>query len=317
MLVILEGVDGAGKSHVAQWLADALTLSGDVEIMHKGPMTTDAITEYEVPLEDYASGSGRHIICDRWHTGELVYGPLLRGTSRMHEHERRHIDKFLAVRGAIIVHVLAPENEVRRRLGERGDDLITELQVPEIVDSYHDVFTRLGWNTPVVDLCLLGNDQADRETILEVVQTAARYEILTTGMQTFSTYVGPRTPRILLLGERQNVNKSAGHRAAFVPVSSTSGEYLFRALPFDIDVSCGVANACEEDVVSLYEALGRPLVVALGNESAKECERAEVPYGVVPHPTYVRRFHHGQADAYGRAIREAAHHRRDMREVFR
>ena len=316
MLIILEGCDGVGKSHVARQLADALSTDGSVEVLHKGPMAADAITEYEHPLESYVPGAGRHIICDRWAVGELIYGPLLRGSSRMKEHERRHIDKFLAARGAVIVHMTAPKDLILRRLGERGDDLIDASQVAEITDAYFRVATELGWTTELVDAIMTGDSVKDVDTIIGLMLYGRRAETRASHLAAFSTYIGPCSPSYLLLGERRNERKSAGQRSAFVPLPGTSSGFLLNALPVDVSNTCGIANACEENIVDLWETLNRPLIVALGRAAERECEIAELPHGTVPHPQAVRRFHHAESAEYGRAIREAGLHRRDMTFAF-
>lgn len=318
MLIALEGCDGVGKSTVAERLVGALSLSGEVEVLHKGPMTADAITEYELPLEDYAPGSGRHVICDRWSLGELVYGPLLRGESRVSEAERRHIDRFLAARGCVMAHVTAPQHLIRRRLTERGDDLIKLEHVSHIVNAYHDLFTTLPQVTYAAQLALNGDDDHDRPLLQALVHTAAAVEAGAYQLTRFRTYVGGTSPGVLLLGERRNspTDRPDPHRAAFTPYPSTSGAFLLSALPHDLASTAGLANACEEDVVALYEVLGEPRVVALGRAAALECERAEVPYGQVPHPQWVRRFANSRLTDYGLAIREAAYHGVDLSHVF-
>ena len=79
----------------------------------------------------------------------------------------------------------------------------------------------------------------------------------------------------------------------------------------------GIANACEEDIGKLWETLGRPAVVALGRAAAEQCRQAELPHGVVPHPQYVRRFHHHHGRRYGAMIREAAQYQEDLSGALR
>lgn len=320
MLVILEGTDLIGKSTAAERLRAALSISGDVEVLHKGPMTADAITEYELPLEDYLPGGGRHVICDRWHVGEDVYGPHLRGESRVSEAERLHIDKFLAARGAVLVHVTAAENLVRRRLAERGDDLITADDIPALTDAYYRVLNGLPSAVHTVRAVLTGEEEHDREQLQALLHHGAWAELQARHLPRHATYVGPPDPDILLLGERRNPTPHGTvdpHRGAFTPHPSTSGRFLLDALPPYLANHCGLANALEEDPVALYEDLHQPLVVALGREADRALDRAEVPHGAVPHPQGVRRFNFSRQVEYGRVIREAAYHQRDLIDVFR
>lgn len=304
MLILLEGCDGAGKTTLATELVETL----GADLLHKGPMTADAITEYEDPLEDYLPLTNRHVICDRWHVGELVYGPLLRGESRVSPAEFRHIDMFLAKRGAVIAHMTAPGQLLRERIGIRGDDLIEQNHVDTIVDAYHH---ELMTNVHRLATTVLQIGPADDPRVLMTVGQVM--EMRAAELARFETYVGPHDPGTLLLGERRKVPTDS---AAFVPRPATSGAYLLDALPSELVGRIGIANALEENLPDLWAALGMPRVVALGREAQRECRVAEIPHGAVPHPQYVRRFHHNQSRRYARAIREAALWEEDLSGVF-
>lgn len=297
-------------------MADALNLNGQVTVLHKGPMTSDAITEYEAPLEDYVPDGEQHIICDRWDVGELVYGPILRGKVRTSEAERRHIDMFLAKRGAIVVIAHAPQDLVAERLQTRGDDLVDVSMLQAIIDGYAMTWAGQAWHRPCYDAILVGDDDQDADTIRDMLTVAYQAELLAAGLHEFTTYVGPVRPAYLLLGERRNERMGQGMRSAFVPKSGTSGAYLLDAIPVDVFKRMGLANACEEDLTRLWPALGEPYVVALGREAKQRCLEAEILHGAVPHPQYIRRFHNARQAEYGSAIREALLHRKDMTGVF-
>lgn len=315
MLIILEGVDGAGKTTLATNLFDQLQPHAPTRVLHRGPMTGDWLEEYELDLEDYWPHCGEHIICDRWHVGELVYGPVLRGITKLTPGQRAHVEKFLMRRGAVLVHVTAPTSAVHRRLEERGDDLVSQSMIPDLFDGYYREFMES--NMPVYSYITDG-DNAD-DNCGPLLKVGALTEGRAHALHEFQTYVGAVDPSLLLLGEtrlRHNGELKYPDKAAFTPRSGTSGEFLLRSLPRDVSFGCGIANALEEDIGLLWQRLGEPMIVALGKEAARECERAELPYGAVPHPQYVRRFHSKRSLEYGRAIREAALHRRDMTSAF-
>lgn len=308
VLCIVEGSDGAGKTTIAQRIS-ALLAGADLtsELLHRGPLKRSAIDEYELDLEDYWPGSGQHIICDRWHLGEHVYGPVLRGKSSMTIPQQRHIEMFLMRRGALLVHVIAPQNEIMRRVNERGDDLIAAHQISDIVARYHQVLFE---STMAV---LPVWSPADDGMLTMAINIAMNLESLAIPLTSFNTYVGPIAPAVLLLGETRSIR--AGHpveRSAFVPRPNTSGDFLLRYLTDDVAMTCGVANALEEDIGLLWERLGEPLIVALGREAERQCNQAELLCGVVPDPQFMRSFHHGKGKEYGQLIREAALHQRDV-----
>lgn len=69
-IILLEGLDGTGKSTLATELYR--TLKAPVAILHAGPpVVTTAIREYVWPLG--IAANGYIVICDRWHLGEMVW----------------------------------------------------------------------------------------------------------------------------------------------------------------------------------------------------------------------------------------------------
>lgn len=80
MFIALEGPDGAGKSTLAQAIADA---TPGTEIVHFSQLKQNPLDEYVYALEDYSPGKGGNLVTDRWHIGEDIYGPLYRGESGM------------------------------------------------------------------------------------------------------------------------------------------------------------------------------------------------------------------------------------------
>lgn len=146
MLIIIEGCDGVGKSTLAEKLIAAT--SGT--LLHRGPPEKDPLLEYTEELQSYrprdpykgipdASVKERHIICDRWHWGELVYGPIYRGETKLGWEGMQQVDSFLLLRGALIVWVWEPVDVLNKRLEERGDDYIDVTHVPDICKAYSEV----------------------------------------------------------------------------------------------------------------------------------------------------------------------------------
>ena len=78
----------------------------------------------------------------------------------------------------------------------------------------------------------------------------------------------------------------------------------------------GFINANEGYPVDIFQGrLSRPNFVVLGREAEKTVrgsgELAEHGFGVMPHPQYIRRFHHYARDRYGMEIQRVAINRED------
>lgn len=146
MLIIVEGVDGVGKSTFVEHLEGRIRRDhpqDEVTVLHKGPPASgDFIEEYVAPLQHYVPGRRKHIICDRWHLGEMIYGPMFRGKSIMTTDQLRYLYKFLYKRGVVQVYLTENINTIMERRAARGDtdDMLSNrdqvMRVMKLYDSY-------------------------------------------------------------------------------------------------------------------------------------------------------------------------------------
>lgn len=316
MIIILEGCDGVGKTTLADRLHEQLPFAWR---MSQGPLKDDPYRVYEEGLAVWDGVTP--IICDRWHLGELVYGPMYRGESQVDEVGRWHIEAFLQARGASQLILGLPVNVIKDRLRSRGDDMVTPDQVDEIVRRYGELMPDTNMFTGAA-FCQddTGECTCHRDLIPEILDDAHRTWQFACALQSFPTYVGPMRPDYLILGERRN---DPTFTAAFVPQGNTSGRFLLtHLLPMvkGTEKQIGIANACEEDVVALWQTLGQPRIVALGNlavdatlRSIEEHGGHRLDFGAAPHPQYVRRFHNKSGAQYARTIMSALETSEDLR----
>lgn len=331
MLIILEGPDGSGKSHLARDLEELIRRalpSDTVEVRHAKVPTQHPLDEYERSLSWYRPGEGNHLILDRWHWGEYVYPSVLNRESKLDYQMMWHIENYLLRLGAVVVQCTQYADQYRRVYQERGNHLHEQAILPAVEHFYRNVRRRT--HLPVVDYNWCSAVWGDQHRIIQVAEKSERNFA---ELNRFTTYVGPRNPKFLLLGDKRAVRRQGrddakpvlvGHEPnldpAFMPFGDTSGHFLLGATLSGDEhgalFRCGLANACDvDDPEELWLALGQPRVVALGRNSVKRLSRivrigfdANHSWGAVPHPQYVRRFHHGDQWAYGQNIRMAARH---------
>lgn len=323
VFVILEGVDGAGKSSLAQELHLHPTMK-NCRLIHKGPPQTDhLLSEYLADIAWYRADDPdeSNVVCDRWHLGELVYPQLQRGRTSLATREALgYLDLWLLSRGALLVHVWTNPKTVYRRRLDRGEAVVNMGEIY----AEHELFVRAVDTAPHRKLQVdTGAGLSTSDIAAQVMLQAEAASMHVAPLARFTTYVGPRIPDVLLVGDERGPDR-AGSRlygTAFVPLPHTSGSYLLRALPDDLLVAgrVGLANANEsDDVVSLWDTLGQPPVVALGHKAYDGCVRSGLTdattFGAVPHPQYVRRFHHSRVADYGRLIVRAAETKEDLRK---
>lgn len=309
MLIILEGCDGAGKTTLADQLADEMVRRGMAPKRYsRGPLKDHPLIEYERALDWYRPNENEHVICDRWHLGELVYGPLLRGESKLDPAMHRHIELFLQARGALIVHVSHWKPEViKARLRQRGDDLVDDTQVVSIMQGYSRLPRYMPW--------FEAHQIREEDRVERILAAADRAEEAARWTGSIPTYVGSPEPEFILVGEVRHRGPESLESSAFVPYLATSGHFLLTALPRPLmKASFGMFNATEvKDAWQVWYALGVPPIVALGNVAHAVLEDADVQHSAVPHPQFIRRFHHKHQVEYGLLIKEAIEEPQDLR----
>lgn len=142
MIVIFEGPDGAGKSTMIEAVKQVHLDEGHapetVQVWRAGPFPegSDAWREYVLPLTSLYASKDWLVLIDRWHLGELIYGPLFRGQSRLSLDQRTWIEGYLRTFGAVLIHLTARLEELTRRLSDRGDDLVKAEHLPAILEGY-------------------------------------------------------------------------------------------------------------------------------------------------------------------------------------
>lgn len=143
-VVILEGIDGSGKSTFADKIASYVPEGFEVIRNHKGPLTSTPWEEYVLPLMDI--GKDQFLIADRWHIGEMIYGPIYRGKSEVTPAEERLIELLLSRMGAVCVIMQPGLSTVRKRLGDRGEDFLLTENIKEVYDFYDNYAKKHDWN---------------------------------------------------------------------------------------------------------------------------------------------------------------------------
>jgi hypothetical protein len=290
-IIVLEGPDLAGKSTLARRLADRLI---NVEMLRQGPPPSgvDILEHYLRPIQDWCYEEmlvrPRWLVLDRWHVGELIYGPLLRDKSQLTDQQADYIDMVLQTFGCNFTYVTQPPVILQERWDRRGDGMIKREW---LADLYHE-YTEWMDQRPHWD-----------------VYTENHFRFVGFGPAPLAgPYIGPAKPKVLLLGDKRNDPRFI---FPFVPARATSGHWLMGAM-HEADVNhmdVGIMNACEVDFNTLYlqwRRLGYPPVITLGRNAQKAWHHV----GVAPestylnHPQYERRFHYTAMERYGKTIKD-------------
>lgn len=131
-IIILEGIDGSGKTTLAQHILELSQLK--TRILHRGPLEGTIEDELIYPL--HRVEPDELLITDRWHLGEMIYGPIYRGKSEIEGFYNRVIDQILFEMDAVKVVLSPPLEIVQARLAARGEDYLKPEHVAEVHALY-------------------------------------------------------------------------------------------------------------------------------------------------------------------------------------
>jgi hypothetical protein len=197
LIIILEGVDGSGKTTLAKELAQRY----NAEIHHEGPppkfMNHRVRRRPSLTLGHYASilqsMRGKNVILDRWALGERVYGPILRKKDKLGADGWTLLNRLIMASGAYQVLCMPPYKVCLANWRSRHGELIkdetayrktyekyAELAVTTAPDIIYD-YTKGPWNhelTPKLELPLnmSGSPSASYLVVGEIGKRGKREE---------------------------------------------------------------------------------------------------------------------------------------------
>lgn len=147
MIIIIEGIDGSGKTV----LANKLSEQTGYPIVHMSYPKN--VEESQTMLIAYKTLllSGKNAIFDRGWYSELAYGPIKRGVSALSISDMFKLENIAAKTGAMIIYCNDSAKDCWRRCQKRGEDYITSHDdFDKIYANFEDIFNNLPHIIPVV-----------------------------------------------------------------------------------------------------------------------------------------------------------------------
>lgn len=135
MVILIEGIDGTGKS----------TLAGKLSKMYNWPILH--FTSKDRTEEDFLNtlrGGGKYFVSDRSHWSELAYGPVFRGRSELDDVQMQTIDEWLLARRAVVVFCALPLEKAFSNQEKRAGEFHGDSRQEEVLVRY----TKLIGKTP-------------------------------------------------------------------------------------------------------------------------------------------------------------------------
>jgi len=312
MIVVLEGSEAVGKSTLSRelvqlWDDVSIHGSGGSMPLHAGPpdVGRPVYPQYAEMLIDerfrsLALDPDWLIVLDRFHLGELLYGPLLRGGCGLDDEQLTHLELTLRGLGAFTLILSENADVIHERMNGQRTDLVDVDTAVRINTAYVRLAARFGWPTTHASRYPAGHLAQD---------VLGKARVLTEGAKDLVDhpgYVGSPAPMMLFAGDVPS-GWSPGDpiRPAFYPGTGRgSASYLLRALESSrANVAYGLCNVNDgTDVGALWETLHRPIIVGLGRHAQTGLNQLGLTYVDMPHPQWVRRFKHQSLEEYGRDL---------------
>lgn len=165
-IMILEGCDGVGKTT----LADAFIFYGYKKTHFLYDQTASSILEKykKIFLKTEPLIKDKRFILDRSFVSEHVYGPVLRGISRLSEDEFVFLCRQFSNLRGIITYLRATPEVILQRIQKRAidDTMLEESTLKEICNRYENVIALASKH------CEVRTIDTDKISITDVVKTA-------------------------------------------------------------------------------------------------------------------------------------------------
>jgi thymidylate kinase len=273
MLIVVEGIDGAGKSFFINQISNRVDDSA--QVLHRGPLRKHPLEEYALALKQHDPRTSI-TLCDRWHLGELIYGPLYRGQSRLTAPMTLYVEHVLDSLGAVKILMQPEFPVVERRLATRGEKFLQHQHRRLVFDAYAEHVDRLrGWRV-IPGTASVQAVESIVTTATSQAQKASEHAVSS------PSYVGVLSPRVLFLASEISMRPlRPKYRTTLPPYVGSFAEFFYNAMLATGIYEFGVADPSSTAIHATWEKLGRPVIIPIGNRAMRKAEDEGVPFNHV------------------------------------
>ena len=154
MILILEGVDCAGKTWMAERLLKEipnayLIKHGNRPTENSAAASHTLYKNYKAMLDTYELAikpAGGTLIFDRFYMSELIYGPITRGYNLLDDKYQEELEKRLKQNDHLYVEITATRDNIIERMKTRGEYYLKLEKLDPIMTGYEEFYDQTTLN---------------------------------------------------------------------------------------------------------------------------------------------------------------------------
>jgi len=294
-VLIIEGPDGAGKTTLCNYL-----VKKGFRYFHEGPPPAEGdMIEYYAAKLWKAMHSRSPVVFDRFHLGEMIYGPIARNNDRVGYYGMRMFRRVFRSQAVRCV-IAAPPWEICyqnwKKKFEAGDDYLRSAS--KFKDCYHR-FMGLSAYHHTFDYTQISIEN----WYLNYFKSGDMNK------ETFPAWaIGCPSARFLIIGERTNGTETdfpffnSKNSSRFLNEALWEAGYHEDELMFTNTFS-RKGNA--RDIRQVSDRLrGVTVALAFGESAQEACRKADIPFVSLMRPACFFRFHQKRRSEFVNKLRE-------------
>lgn len=288
-VIILEGENKTGKTTLAKEFQ-----SHGFDYIKCSQPKGDPYIEYMNILKKIKKDT----VIDRFAYGELVYGPLYRGESKLSNEQLRNIEMKVMALGGVLIYCTDNPKNIEKRFKQENEEFADVKKIKKTISLYNKIF----------DKVLLKKYKHIMMSEYDILTNSKIWSILHNIKQSWSkinNVIGNTyNPKLILVGDKRNIKANFEYNKIGQPFDfGKSSQFLFEAIeragiPLK-DIM--ILNSDNKDL-HLLRLYTEATIVSLGAKANEKLNKLRIKNVKINHPSHESRFNHNNLNQYAKKL---------------